>query len=792
MNQPRGGVKDAVQHGFSRSGGLPDATTRRRQRYGESIDTSLAYPGLTSAEVRERIAAGQVNNIKDTGSRSLASIIRSNTLTWFNGLIGTLWIAMILVAPWQDSLFGFVIVFNTLIGTIQEYRSARTLAKLSLLNETKPLVIRDGNEQNIHLRELVTDDLVLISSGDQIAVDGTLLEAHGLEVDESLLTGEADPVDKHTDDELMSGSFVVAGSGRYRVTKVGAESFAGRLTAQARKFQVTDSELRDSINRFIRYVSFALIPVGALLTYSQLLADQSLKEAVRGAMAGVVTMVPEGLVLLTSIAMAVGVMRLARRNALVQDMPAVETLARVDVVCVDKTGTLTAPGMSVQDVVTFSGDPAPALGALAAAEENPNPTMQALATRFPDGPAPTDSIPFSSARKWSAVELGGTWWVIGAPDILDPSVDISQWAATGARVLLLGGAASQVSADRDLPVLTPVALVIINQQLRDDAAETVSYFLDQGVGLKVISGDEASTVGAIASKAGIPGADHPVDARATDPVGEVEAASVFGRVNPDQKQDMVDALRKNGHTVAMTGDGVNDVLALKRADLGIAMGSGSAATRAVAQIVLMDSKWSSLPSVVAEGRRILGNIERVSAVFLTKSMYALLLAVLVGLTAVPFPFLPRHLTLISALTIGIPGFFLALMPNSERFRPGFFRRVMVFAVPCGFIAAGTAYLAYYVALGLENVDEARVDATIALFMVTVTVLAVSARPMNPIRAAIVLSMIAAFLAVLFIPPLSQLFALSLSPDAEGAWTVVIGAVGAALVVVVARVVRRWQ
>lgn len=747
---------------------------------------------MTSAEVRERVAAGQVNNVKDKGSRSLASILRSNTLTWFNALIGGLWVAMILVAPWQDSLFGFVIVFNTLIGTVQEYRSARTLAKLSLLNEAQPVVIRDGMQTAIHLRELVVDDLVLISSGDQIAVDGSLLTAQGLEVDESLLTGEADPVAKQIGDELMSGSFVVAGSASYRVTRVGADSFAGRLTQQARTFQTTSSELRDSINRFIRYVSMALIPVGALLAWSQLQADQSIKEALRGAIAGVVTMVPEGLVLLTSIAMAVGVMRLAQRRALVQDMPAVETLARVDVVCVDKTGTLTAPGMSVQDVVVLAGDPAPALAALAHAEENPNPTMQALASRYPDAATPDQTIPFSSSRKWSAARLAGSWWVIGAPDILDPGVDISRWSATGARVLLLASTSAQVSADSPLPVLEPAAIVVINQQLRDDAAETVAYFLTQDVALKVISGDEAATVGAIATKAGIPGADHPVDARQQDPVQQVDAASVFGRVNPDQKQDMVDALRTRGHTVAMTGDGVNDVLALKRADLGIAMGSGSAATRAVAQIVLLDSKWSALPNVVAEGRRVLGNIERVSAVFLTKSMYALLLAVIVGLTAVPFPFLPRHLTLISALTIGIPGFFLALMPNTERFRPGFFRRVMVFAVPCGVIAAATAYAAYYIALTLENVDEARVDATIALFMVTVTVLAVSARPMNLIRAAIVLSMIAAFLAVLFIPALSQLFALSLSPDAEGAWTLVTGGVGVVLIVATSRVVRRWQ
>ena len=739
------------------------------------------------------MASGKVNDVRDTGSRSLSSIIRSNTLTPFNALIGTLWVAMMIVAPWQDALFGFVIVFNTLIGTIQEYRSARTLAKLSLLNEARPTVIRDGREVQISLRELVIDDLVLISTGDQIAVDGDVLQAAGCEIDESLLTGEADPVPKSTGDELLSGSFVVSGSARYRVTRVGSESFAGRLTLQARQFQTTTSELRDSINRFIRYVSFALIPVGALLTYSQLRADQSLPDAIRGAIAGVVTMVPEGLVLLTSIAMAVGVLRLAQRNALVQDMPAVETLARVDVVCVDKTGTLTAPGMSVQEVVALDGsDPGRILGALAAAEEHPNPTMLALAKRFPQAGSVQDAVPFSSARKWSAARIADRWWVIGAPDVVDPTVDTGRWSATGARVLLLAVTDQTVEADSALPLLTPSALVVIDQQLRDDAAETVAYFLEQDVALKVISGDNAATVGAIAERAGIPGAETPVDARSEDPVAAVERASVFGRVNPDQKQDMVDALRGEGHTVAMTGDGVNDVLALKRADLGIAMGSGSPATRAVAQLVLLDSKWSSLPRVVAEGRRVLGNIERVSDVFLTKSMYALLIALATGVAAVPFPFLPRHLTLISALTIGIPGFFLALMPNAERFRPGFFHRVMVFAIPSGAIAATTAFSAYYAALMLDTVDEARTDATIALFMVTVTVLAVSARPMNAIRAAIVLSMIGAFLAVLFIPPLSQFFALSISPDPEGAATVAIGGLGMVAVLVTSRFVSRWR
>jgi cation-transporting ATPase E len=449
--------------------------------------------------------------------------------------------------------------------------------------------------------------------------------------------------------------------------------------------------------------------------------------------------------------------------------------------------------MSVQQVVALDGsDPAHVLGALAAAEEHPNPTMLALAKQFPHAGSVQDAVPFSSARKWSAARIADRWWVIGAPDVVDPTVDTSRWSATGARVLLLAATDQTVEADSALPLLTPSALVVIDQQLRDDAAATVEYFLKQDVSLKVISGDNAATVGAIAERAGIPGAEAPVDARSEDPVTAVERASVFGRVNPDQKQDMVDALREDGHTVAMTGDGVNDVLALKRADLGIAMGSGSPATRAVAQLVLLDSKWSSLPRVVAEGRRVLGNIERVSDVFLTKSMYALLIALATGVAAVPFPFLPRHLTLISALTIGIPGFFLALMPNAERFRPGFFHRVMVFAVPSGAIAATTAFSAYYAALTLDTVDEARTDATIALFMVTVTVLAVSARPMNAIRAAIVLSMIGAFLVVLFVPPLSQFFALSISPDPEGAATVAIGGLGMVAVLVTSKFVSRWR
>lgn len=731
------------------------------------------------------------------GSRSLLSIIRSNTLTPFNALIGSLWVIMIAVAPWQDSLFGLVVVFNTLIGTIQEYRSARTLAKLSLLTEAKPTVIRDGQQVQIGLREIVLDDLIEVSTGDQIPVDGELLAATGLEVDEGLITGEADPQPKSASDPVLSGSFVVSGSGVFVVTAVGSHSFAGRLTQQAQQYQETDSELRDSVNRFIKLISLALVPIGLALLFSQLRADQSLPDALRGAIAGVVTMVPEGLVLLTSIAMAVGVLRLASRRALVQELPAVETLARVDVVCVDKTGTLTAPGMALREVVPLDGaEPSPgavaALAALARAESAPNPTMQAIAAHYPEPVAVQETIPFSSARKWSAGRLDNTWWVLGAPDVLDPDVDTGQWSAVGARVLLLATTQGGPAADKSLPPLEPTALVIIDQELRPDAAATVNYFGQQEVALKVISGDNAVSVGAVAQRAGVPGAAEPVDAQRTDPVAVVESASVFGRVNPDQKQAMITALRQQGHTVAMTGDGVNDVLALKHADLGIAMGSGSPASRAVSQVVLLDNKWSSLPAIVTEGRRVLGNIERVSDVFLTKSMYAMLISLAIALSELPFPFLPRHLTLISALTIGIPGFFLALMPNEERFRPGFFRRVILFAVPSGLIAATTAYLAYFAALQLSTLYEARVNATIALFIVTVTVLGVSARPMNLLRGLLVAAMVAAFLLVLYVPFLANFFALELAFDADGIATLAIGLAGALTVMIVSRFINRWR
>ena len=773
--------------------------------------------GLTQAEVAERVARGETNDAPDPRSRSLGSIIRANTLTWFNALIGSMWVVMWFVAPFQDSLFGFVIVANSLIGIIQEWRASRALAKLSVIGEARPCVRRDGEDVEVRPSQVVLDDIVVLRPGDQLVVDGEVLFAEGLEVDESLLTGEADPVDKSAGDQVLSGSFVVAGSGYYRATRVGRDAFAAGLTEQAKKFVQTKSELRDDIARFIRIASYLIPPIGILLLLSQLRANQSLDDAIRGTIAGVVTMVPEGLVLLTSIAMAVAVVRLAQRKVLVQDMPAVEVLARVDTVCVDKTGTLTEPGMAVTDTVVLDpdADVDAALAALGASEESPNPTLQAVAAAYPKPTwSVTDVIPFSSARKWSAATFAGEGtWLLGAPEMLTTDRDVlaraEGIAAKGSRVLLVTRAEGTPNADVGGPGPNrPAALVVIDQRLRPDAASTVSYFLDQDVHIKVISGDNPATVGAIATQAGVPGASDPVDARALpeDPAElaePIDTHSVFGRVTPAQKQSMVEALHLRKRTVAMTGDGVNDVLALKQADLGIAMGSGSPATRAVAQLVLLDNRFSVMPDVVSEGRRVLGNIERVADVFLTKTFYAAIISFVVGLTLLvaiafdsdplEFPFLPRHFTLISTLTIGVPGFFLALMPNRERFRPGFMRRVLLFAVPAGVICATTALTTYWLILRSgEPVEDARSGATIALFIVAFAVLVQSARPLNLLRLGVVAAMLIAFIAVLAIPWLSNFFALYVAPERDSLIALVAGLVGAAALAAVTVVTDRLR
>lgn len=791
----------------------------------------LAAPatGLSASEVAERVRNGEVNVTSTRGSRSVADIVRANVVTSFNIVIGSMWLLMILAgAALQDSLFGLVIIINSGIGIFQELRAKRTLDRLSLVGEAHPVVIRDGVPTPVRPREVVLGDVIELDLGDQLVVDGQMLTAAGLEIDESLLTGEADPVHKAVGDRVLSGSFVVAGSGRMEATAVGDSAYAASIADEVKAYQKPKSELLDSIMRFVRTITWVLIPLGTLLFISQLEASPDWRTALTGTVAGVVTMVPEGLVLLTSVAMAVAVVRLGQQKALVQEMPAVETLARVDVVCVDKTGTLTEPGMQVQGATLLGPGPGgraadasaqptaqAALGALGGSEPNPNPTLAAIADAYPQPSDPAwavqGTVPFSSARKWSAVETAGQgWWMLGAPEMLlgdaDPGVrsTADELASGGARVLLLAAADTAVSAEDPVPPVRPVALVEINQTLRSDAADTVSYFLDQGVRLIVISGDNPTTVGAIAAHAGIPGATHPVDARelpedADELAALMDAEAVFGRVSPTQKRSMVKALQSRGHVVAMTGDGVNDVLALKDADLGIAMGSGADATRSVAQLVLLDDKFSVLPGVVAEGRRVLGNIERVSDLFLTKSFYSAVLSLLVvfvtltNIFQVEFVFLPRHLTVITWLTIGAPAFLLALMPNNQRFRPGFFRRVLSFALPAG-IACGAFSFGTYVLVLAEGkaIPEARVAAAITLFLMAITVLALVAMPWNPLRVGIVAVMAAGFLAVLFIPPLSRFFALQLAFDGDGTTAVLIGLAGAVVIVLIRRVSERYN
>ncbi|MFF7238306.1 cation-translocating P-type ATPase [Streptomyces collinus] len=741
--------------------------------------------GLTGAEVAERVARGQVNDVPVRSSRSMGEIVRANVFTRFNAIIGVLWLVMLFVAPIQDSLFGFVILANTGIGIVQEWRAKQTLDSLAVIGESRPTVRRDGTAVEVPTSGIVLDDLVEIGPGDKVVVDGVCAEADGLEIDESLLTGEADPVVKRPGDPVMSGSFVVAGGGAFRATKVGREAYAAQLAEEASRFTLVHSELRTGISTILKYVTWMMVPAAIGLVVTQLVVkSDGLKDAVARTVGGIIPMVPEGLVLLTSVAFAIGVIRLGRKQCLVQELPAIEGLARVDTVCLDKTGTLTEGGMDVTGLQPLGGaDEAyvrRVLGALGESDPRPNASLQAIIDAYPDSEEwrCVESLPFSSARKYSGATFSegdgeaGTW-LLGAPDVLladgDPALaETERLNEQGLRVLLLSRATRDLDDPEPARGARPTALVVLEQRLRPDAAGTLGYFAEQDVRAKVISGDNAVSVGAVAAKLGLSGTA--VDARRLPAerkamADALDEGTVFGRVTPQQKRDMVGALQSKGHTVAMTGDGVNDVLALKDADIGVSMGSGSEATRAVAQIVLLDNSFATLPSVVAEGRRVIGNITRVATLFLVKTVYSVLLAVLVVCWQVEYPFLPRHLTLLSTLTIGVPAFFLALAPNRERARPHFVRRVMRYSVPGGVVAGVATFVTYLIArhhyTGPDSLEAETSAATLTLFLVSMWVLAIIARPYTWWRVALVASMGVAFLLVLAVPALQTFFALRL-------------------------------
>ncbi len=739
--------------------------------------------GLSAAEVAERVARGLVNDVPAAPTRTVGQIVRANVFTRFNAILGVMLAIILVVGPLQDALFGIVLIANAGIGIVQELRAKRTLDRLTLLTAPKARVVRDGDLHEVAVGDVVLDDVLDVGAGSEIVVDGEVLASRGLEVDESLLTGESDAVEKSPTDEVLSGSFVAAGAGRYRATKVGAEAYAVQLAEDARRFTLTRSELRSGIDTILTYVTWAIVPTAALLFVSQMRVRDDWREAMSGAVAGTVAMVPEGLVLLTSLAFAVAVVRLAKRQVLVQELPAVEGLARIDVLCIDKTGTLTEGKLTVLEVEPLDGDAAgleTVLAALAAADPSPNATTNAIAERFPDasGWRASDGVPFSSSRKWSAstFEEHGAW-ILGAPDVMLTAVDgadelrgrVRAIADQGHRVLLV--ARARALTDEQLPPdLEPAGLVVLGDRPRPDAADTLRYFKEQDVTVKVISGDDPRTVGAIAGELGLDGADEPIDARELpEEQGELaevlESHSVFGRVTPQQKRSMVQALQSRGHTVGMTGDGVNDALALKDADIGVAMGSGSDATRAVAQLVLLDSTFDSLPPVVAEGRRVLGNIERTSGLYLNKTVYAMLISLATGVLAFVFPFLPRHLTLIGAVTIGIPSFFLALAPNTDRFRPGFVRRVLRFAIPTGTLASIATLLAYWLAREEPGVTlmEAQTTAVMVLTWIGLLVLTILSAPLTRARLALIWSMAGMFVVALTWGPTQEFFALDPPP-----------------------------
>ena len=770
---------------------MADATASTPLASGAAI-TETPPAGLTSAQVAEQRSRGLANAGGERTSRPVAEILRANIVTRFNFILGVL-LAVILVAGQpQDALFGIVLVANAVIGIAQELRAKRTLDRLAVLSAPRVRVIRDGAPQEVAVADLVAGDLVDLRAGDQLVADGVVRASASLEADESLLTGESEPVGKRAGDRLLSGSFVVAGSGGYQATDVGADAYARKLAAEARRFTLVHSELMDGINRILRYVTWAIGPVAVLLAVSGWRAHGSAGQVASGTVAALVGMVPQGLVLLTSVAFGVAAVTLARRRVLVQQLPAVEGLARVDVVCLDKTGTLTDGAIAFDSLIRLD-DQAPAeaaLGALAD-DENRNATLAAVGQAFPPPEwARQAAVPFSSARKWSAASFAGHGtWVLGAPEMVLPGAQeqLSQaagLAASGRRVLVLARTAGPLDGESLPRGLRAAAFVLLAERLRPDAAQTIAYFAAQGVALKVISGDSPLTVSAVAVRAGLPGASRPVDARdlPEDPgaLGRLlEERSVFGRVTPQQKQAMVTALQARGHTVAMTGDGVNDVLALKLADIGIAMGSGAPATRAVAELVLLDSRFATLPGVVAEGRRVTANIERVANLFITKTVWATLLAVAVGVTLLPYPFLPRHLTIIDSLAIGIPSFFLALAPNIRRYVPGFTGRVLRFAVPAGSIIAAAAFAAYALARaqGLPLVQQ-RTAATLVTLFLSLCVLVLLAAPLTWRRIVLVGSVLAGF-AVLF--PLSavrRFYELQL-PRSGFATTLAVAALGAA-------------
>jgi len=745
--------------------------------------------GLTSAQVRELTESGWSNEAVESPTKSDRQIIRENIFTYFNLIFAVLGLCLILVGDFADLLFELLVVANTAIGIVQQLHSKHTIEKLSLLSAASAAAVRDGEVRGIPVHELVLGDIVEFSAGDQIPADGPVVWG-SVQVNEGLITGEADAVAKTAGDRLLSGSFVISGRCRARLDRVGADAYAAKLTLAAKKNSAPEkSEMMRSLDRLIRVIGVALIPIGAALFYNQYTVQTlGLRQSVISTVAAMIGMIPEGLFFLTSVALAVSVARLAQNRTLIHEMGAIETLARVDVLCVDKTGTITGPKMEVQEVVPLDPDAFPeadiaqTLGAFYRAMETDNDTARAIAERFSEGPAwPVKSaVPFTSALKWSAVvfeERGAC--VLGAPEaVLGADAGALEkltrpYEEQGCRVLLLAQADGASPAGLEGLVL-PMALLVLENPIRPAAPKTFAFFHEQGVAVKVISGDNPVTVSAVAARAGIEGAGEWVDARELQSDQDIARAvrryTVFGRVVPNQKRKIVRALQSAGHTVAMTGDGVNDVLALKDADCGVAMASGADAACQVAQLVLLDSDFSAMTKVVAEGRRVINNIQRASALYLVKNILSFFLAIITLFAAFPYPFVPIQLTLISALTIGVPSFFLALEPNHDLVRGRFMHNVLRRAFPGGLTAIIVILFAelFVFTFGL-TLAELSTICVVVMAINGLTVIYYAARPLNTAHRALLGTLSAAM--ALAIATMGSAF--SLCPLSPAAWLVLI-------------------
>ncbi|GAA4038485.1 HAD-IC family P-type ATPase [Arthrobacter methylotrophus] len=769
--------------------------------------TGVRYPamgsGLSSAQVTARTEAGLDNRTSFSSSRTLWQIVRTNLLTLFNAIVGCSFVLLLLLGQWKDALFGLTAAGNFLIGVVQEYRAKRALDRIAILNASPARVVRDGIAQDIDVQEIVRDDVLLLGIGDQVPADATIVDGDGLEIDESLLTGESAPVNKGPGSEVLSGSTVVAGHGKARVVSVGSDSFASKMTAEAKRFSMVNSEIRNSLKRILRWVTWLLLPVVLLVANGQMQANGGWEQAITtgtwrsgavGAVASVIAMIPLGLVLLSSVAFAVGGIRLARENVLIQELAAVEGLARVDMLCLDKTGTLTE-GRLVFDAAhevapSLDYDWKQVLGWFGA-DPQANATARSLADAFPSGGSlrPTSTAPFSSARKWSAVTFSGGHfvsgtWILGAPEIVlregtlgtaRALEDATSLASSGLRTMVLaylpGPLPVQDAGEEQPPAgCAPICLLTFREKVRPDAAKILAYFQDQGVDVRIISGDDPRTVAAVARELGLD-AENGYDARQLpkDPdlmLAVLESNVVFGRVTPEQKRDMVLALQRGGHTVAMTGDGVNDALALKEADIGIAMDSAAAATKAVSRLILLDGRFDRLPGVLAEGRRVIANIERVSVLFLSKTAYAIALSVTFGSLLWEFPFLPRQLSATDGLTIGIPAFFLALMPNNRRYTSGFLKRSLSFAVPAGLVVAAAVFAVnvYATDVGSYTTDAARTASVLTLSLTGLWILTAISLPLNLRRSIIIGAMYLGLVFTLTVPLLQDFFGLEWPPN----------------------------